>query len=379
MSDKLNKFMKGFKKLRVESEEKNKHEANKPKAQQLKHTAAHVKPMGFVKSDETIVRATTKLRKKNELPEYKNKLKGGKADKKNPKDFDKQALSAGMKVEKEHTKDPSLAMEIAMDHLTEDPKYYEKLKQIEKSENSTIDFKNSKVMIDAKLQQVAEETAPQELINYIRLCSMEDINKIPFAKGTLTLSKKEEGLYSGFFQDNDGQVIHEFENMTPEIVAKNMQMKGLYQSLVPDTSAQLSQPEVEPEQADAAEDREIAKEEEKAMKIVAAAHDRIDMVHQRIDSLEQGRKAKYIKIRYGDFELEIKKSLQQFINTFKKSLVQDPQKSDIIKSIKTWRRNSKLKFDSDMEAAKYLSSNWDSLSEEFLQTLHAERQKNNEG
>lgn len=66
---------------------------------------------------------------------HKDKLPGGKADKKKPKDFDKQALAEGVKVEREHTKDPNLAQEIAMDHLTEDPKYYKKLKQVEKAED----------------------------------------------------------------------------------------------------------------------------------------------------------------------------------------------------------------------------------------------------
>ncbi len=61
-----------------------------------------------------------------------DKLPGGLADDKTNKDFDKKQLAAGIKVEKEHTTDASLAAEIARDHLTEDPQYYVKLKQIEK-------------------------------------------------------------------------------------------------------------------------------------------------------------------------------------------------------------------------------------------------------
>ena len=38
----------------------------------------------------------------------------------------------GMKVELEHTKNSKIALEIVKDHLTEDPKYYSKLKTIEK-------------------------------------------------------------------------------------------------------------------------------------------------------------------------------------------------------------------------------------------------------
>lgn len=65
------------------------------------------------------------------MPEWKDKMKGGKADKRSPSDFDKRELEAGRKHEMEHTKDPHKALEIAMDHLEEDPKYYQKLKKIE--------------------------------------------------------------------------------------------------------------------------------------------------------------------------------------------------------------------------------------------------------
>jgi hypothetical protein len=46
-------------------------------------------------------------------------------------DFLTRQLIDGVFVELEHTKDPQKAREIAMDHLTEDPNYYIKLKKIE--------------------------------------------------------------------------------------------------------------------------------------------------------------------------------------------------------------------------------------------------------
>lgn len=81
----------------------------------------------------------------------KDKIKGGLADKKSLADIavhhgkdswasiqfenlEKQLekeLEKGIQVEMEHTQDESLAREIAMDHLWEDPKYYTKLKTIE--------------------------------------------------------------------------------------------------------------------------------------------------------------------------------------------------------------------------------------------------------
>lgn len=62
-----------------------------------------------------------------------DKIPGGLADKKKPSDFDKKKLEAGIKVELEHTSDRAIAAEIAMDHLTEDLDYYEKLETIEKA------------------------------------------------------------------------------------------------------------------------------------------------------------------------------------------------------------------------------------------------------
>lgn len=49
--------------------------------------------------------------------------------------FIEQQLQTGIKVEMEHTKDKDMAKEIAMDHLVEDPIYYQRLKSMEKKKN----------------------------------------------------------------------------------------------------------------------------------------------------------------------------------------------------------------------------------------------------
>lgn len=68
-----------------------------------------------------------------EAKESKVNEKDGLADKagKKPDDFNKDQLEAGTKVEMEHTSDKNKAQKIAMDHLTEDPEYYKKLKKME--------------------------------------------------------------------------------------------------------------------------------------------------------------------------------------------------------------------------------------------------------
>lgn len=77
------------------------------------------------------------------------KLEGGKGDGRPDSDFDEEQLKAGIAVEKEHTDDPEEAKEIAKDHLTEDPAYYQKLKKMEggdegKSSKSSKKSKKSK-------------------------------------------------------------------------------------------------------------------------------------------------------------------------------------------------------------------------------------------
>lgn len=66
----------------------------------------------------------------------KDKLPGGLGDKKTDEDFSKEQLDKGQKVEMEHTTDPELAREIARDHLTENPRYYDDLAKIEPAHGS---------------------------------------------------------------------------------------------------------------------------------------------------------------------------------------------------------------------------------------------------
>jgi len=53
-----------------------------------------------------------------------DQLAGGLGDDKSPNQFDPDQVARGVKVEMEHTDNPLLAIEIALDHLTEDPNYY---------------------------------------------------------------------------------------------------------------------------------------------------------------------------------------------------------------------------------------------------------------
>jgi hypothetical protein len=61
------------------------------------------------------------------IGEQVNTLTGGVGDTTAPSNVNTKELAIGVQVEMEHTNDPKIATEIAMDHLTEDPEYYTKL------------------------------------------------------------------------------------------------------------------------------------------------------------------------------------------------------------------------------------------------------------
>jgi len=76
------------------------------------------------------------------MPEHKDRLPGGFADKRQPKDFNKTQMKMGRKVEYEHTNDPKIADEISMDHLEEIPDYYDRLEDMEDKAKEEGQFRN---------------------------------------------------------------------------------------------------------------------------------------------------------------------------------------------------------------------------------------------
>lgn len=85
-----------------------------------------------------------------------DKLHGGEGDKNTPKDVDRKQLEKGILVEMEHTDDPEIAEEIAIDHLSEklpgDKKYYDELEKMEKAaslEKSKIAFCDMLAFVNA--------------------------------------------------------------------------------------------------------------------------------------------------------------------------------------------------------------------------------------
>lgn len=87
-------------------------------------------------------------------------IPGGKGDKLTDNEVDPKELKMGIKVELEHTGDPDIAKEIALDHLAEDPKYYSKLKL-----HGLADELSEKINNAVKSDIAITETVPTLLAN----------------------------------------------------------------------------------------------------------------------------------------------------------------------------------------------------------------------
>ena len=67
-----------------------------------------------------------------DIANFKERLKGGRADGKPITNYNLTELLEGIRFEREHTDDSLLALEMAMDHLETIPDYYSRLSRLEK-------------------------------------------------------------------------------------------------------------------------------------------------------------------------------------------------------------------------------------------------------
>ncbi len=91
----------------------------KPKNQMPKKKKKHQTVVKLSEEDEADIEQVMQ-----DKEEAGDELEGGLADDKSPFDFCPKQIAKGIEVEMEHTENPLIAIEIVMDHLVEDPKYY---------------------------------------------------------------------------------------------------------------------------------------------------------------------------------------------------------------------------------------------------------------
>jgi hypothetical protein len=99
-----------------------------------------------------------KKKKMKYLKEIEEYIPGGNSSGKTIEDIAKKhnvsleqildQLKKGIEVEKEHTKNPDAAREIAMDHLWEDPKYYDKLYKMEHPDKTAVPVEEEDKLIE---------------------------------------------------------------------------------------------------------------------------------------------------------------------------------------------------------------------------------------
>jgi hypothetical protein len=91
--------------------------------------------------------------------EISNPIKGGKGDNLDLSKFDKKQVLDGLRVEREHTKNDKIALDIVRDHLKEDPNYYKKLKKAGLADE--LDNKKTNECIrDIPVDKVDKQTTP---------------------------------------------------------------------------------------------------------------------------------------------------------------------------------------------------------------------------
>jgi len=108
--NKIKKVMKFTPKNELEKASKNKYKYSKRKVRHLSKNES-------LDKDEfkNIIK---------KIDDWDDPIKGGKAKNMKPRDFDIDKLSKGAEIQTEHTDDPNMAIDIAMDHLAEFDDYY---------------------------------------------------------------------------------------------------------------------------------------------------------------------------------------------------------------------------------------------------------------
>jgi hypothetical protein len=151
---------------------------------------------------------------KNENME--NKLKGGKADNMSPKDIAdkfgvttkmvKDQIKKGKKIESEHTDDEEKQTEIAEDHVSEFPDYYDRIEKMEKEAKKFWGKKEktneSKSFVKKLLRENLENQQVQQRIQAeLQRLGLPSDTQVYMAGEPITCSKEKVGELNESFKD----------------------------------------------------------------------------------------------------------------------------------------------------------------------------------
>lgn len=134
----------------------------------------------------------------------------------------KAQLEKGIKTEREHTQDDKTAEKIAMDHLTEDPHYYDKLAKIEKQENEEHPIMKAKREIGANIMRMVKYGMPQETdVPEMKQKLMNIFTASKKAGGHFTEKQIEEAKHLINQLRNFGMPEQELRNLYKQAPAEN--------------------------------------------------------------------------------------------------------------------------------------------------------------
>jgi len=102
----------------------------------------------------------------NDVDSDGDKLEGGLGDDGDMMQYDPQEVLKGVEVEMEHTKDPKIALEIAMDHLEELSDYYTRLEKMENQGEKDLNSLNSEEN-DSENEIEIDDDVPDELKSHV--------------------------------------------------------------------------------------------------------------------------------------------------------------------------------------------------------------------
>lgn len=170
------------------------------------------------------------------------KLEGGIADNKSLDELAKKhkvdikvltrQFNKGVKVEMEHTDNKQMAKEIAMDHISEDPKYYDKLSKMETKD--TKDNQNDKEMVDGiidiikqikdtsnrkevahnMIKKLKREKVDFDHVDFLKKCAFKQIKKSEPKEAT---GSGSSGAYSGPVFGGDDEFWERSRSETPKL------------------------------------------------------------------------------------------------------------------------------------------------------------------